>query len=52
MKRKNDLVFMDFITDQEENVYPMIAAGSGHNEMHLSPKAESDEPAPQERELA
>ncbi len=52
MKRKNDLVFMDFITDQEENVYPMIAAGSGHNEMHLSPKAESEEPSPQERELA
>ena len=31
---KNRLVFMDFITDQKENVYPMIAAGKGHHEMH------------------
>ena len=37
LKRKNDLVFMDFITDQSENVYPMIAAGKGQHEMHLSP---------------
>ena len=50
MSRKKDLVFMDFITDQTENVFPMIAAGAGHNEMHLSPKP--DEEAPQERELA
>ncbi len=47
--KRNQLVFMDFITDQSENVYPMIAAGSGHNEMHLSPSAGE---APQERELA
>lgn len=33
---KERLVFMDFITDQTENVYPMIAAGKGHHEMHLS----------------
>jgi acetolactate synthase-1/2/3 large subunit len=33
---KDRLVFMDFITDQTENVYPMIAAGKGHHEMHLS----------------
>ena len=46
---KDELVFLDFITDQAENVYPMIAAGKGHNEMHLSPG--SGEP-PQERELA
>jgi len=32
---KDRLVFMDFITDQEENVYPMVAAGKGHHEMHL-----------------
>lgn len=32
---KDRLVFMDFITDQTENVYPMIAAGKGHHEMHL-----------------
>ena len=50
MSRKKDLVFMDFITDQAENVFPMIAAGAGHNEMHLSPKP--DEEVPQERELA
>ncbi len=43
------LYFMDFITDQTENVYPMIAAGKGHNEMHLSPGL-GDEPV--ERELA
>jgi len=30
------LVFMDFITDQAENVFPMMAAGGGHNEMLLS----------------
>ncbi len=46
---KDRLVFMDFITDQSENVYPMIAAGKGHNEMHLNPG--SGEPI-QERELA
>ncbi len=34
---QNDrLVFLDFITDQTENVYPMIAAGAGHHEMHLA----------------
>ncbi|CAB1276671.1 biosynthetic-type acetolactate synthase large subunit [Candidatus Nitrosacidococcus tergens] len=33
---KDRLVFLDFITDQTENVYPMIAAGKGHHEMHLS----------------
>jgi len=32
------LYFLDFITDQTENVYPMIAAGKGHHEMQLSPK--------------
>ncbi|MDZ7802892.1 acetolactate synthase 3 large subunit [Thiohalophilus sp.] len=37
---KDRLVFMDFITDQTENVYPMIAAGKGHHEMHLSPERE------------
>ncbi len=30
-------VFMDFITDQSENVYPMIEAGKGHHEMRLNP---------------
>ena len=46
---KDRLVFMDFITDQTENVYPMIAAGKGHHEMHLAPGGEQ---APDERELA
>jgi len=35
MKLKDRLVFMDFITDQTENVYPMIPAGGGLNEMIL-----------------
>jgi acetolactate synthase-1/2/3 large subunit len=34
---KDRLVFLDFVTDQTENVYPMIAAGKGHHEMHLAP---------------
>ena len=43
---KKRLVLMDFITDQSENVYPMIAAGKGQHEMHLAPGTETD------RELA
>ena len=35
MKIKDKLVFLDFITDQSENVYPMIPAGAGQNEMIL-----------------
>ena len=35
MAQKDRLVFLDFITDQEENVYPMIPAGAGLNEMIL-----------------
>jgi len=34
-KRKNELVFMDFVTDQAENVYPMIPGGKGLSEMIL-----------------
>jgi len=30
------LVFLDFITDPTENVYPMMLSGKGHNEMLLS----------------
>ena len=33
--KKDKFVFMDFITDQDENVFPMIAAGSGLSEMVL-----------------
>ena len=40
LKLKDRLVFMDFITDQTENVYPMIEAGKAHNQMHLSPDRE------------
>jgi len=35
-KHKDRLVFLDFITDQSENVYPMVKIGQGHNEMYLS----------------
>jgi acetolactate synthase-1/2/3 large subunit len=37
---KDRLVLLDFITDQTENVYPMVAAGKGQHEMHLSPDRE------------
>ena len=37
---KDRLVFMDFQTDQKENVYPMIEAGKGHHEMRLNPARE------------
>jgi len=32
---KDRLVFMDFLTDKLENVYPMMPAGAGQNEMLL-----------------
>ncbi len=35
-KRKSELVFMDFLTDQTENVFPMIPGGKGISEMILS----------------
>ena len=35
LARKDELVFLDFITDKTENVYPMIPAGAGLNEMIL-----------------
>tara|TARA_Y100001935_G_scaffold223408_1_gene198814 strand:+ start:46602 stop:48335 length:1734 start_codon:yes stop_codon:yes gene_type:complete len=43
---KDRFVFLDVVVDPEENVYPMIEAGKGHHEMHLSPHLSS------ERELA
>jgi acetolactate synthase-1/2/3 large subunit len=33
--RKDDAVFLNFMTDKSENVYPMIPAGAGLNEMIL-----------------
>jgi acetolactate synthase-1/2/3 large subunit len=41
-KMKDKLVFLNFITDQAENVYPMIAAGRGQHEMMLSPNKEEE----------
>ncbi|HSG77164.1 MAG TPA: acetolactate synthase 3 catalytic subunit [Burkholderiales bacterium] len=35
-KRKDELVFLDFLTDQAENVYPMVPGGKGITEMILS----------------
>ncbi|MBL4637800.1 MAG: acetolactate synthase 3 large subunit [Proteobacteria bacterium] len=37
---KDRLVFLDIVTDQTENVYPMIAQGKAHNVMHMSPHCE------------
>lgn len=34
--RKKEAVFLDIITDQTENVYPMVAAGKGLSEMVLA----------------
>ena len=34
-KYKDRLVFLDFITDQKENVWPMVKAGKGLTEMLL-----------------
>jgi len=35
-QRKDELVFLDFVTDQAENVYPMVPGGKGITEMILS----------------
>jgi len=35
-QRKNDLVFLDFLIDKTENVYPMVQGGKGLTEMILS----------------
>ncbi|MEY6432616.1 acetolactate synthase 3 large subunit [Thioalkalicoccus limnaeus] len=37
---RDRLVFVDVVVDPTENVYPMIAAGKGQHEMHLSPERE------------
>jgi len=36
LARKDELVFMDFITDQKENVFPMVPGGKGISEMILA----------------
>ena len=45
-KLKDRTVFLDFVIDQTENVYPMIEAGKAHNQMRLAPGTAVD------RELA
>lgn len=35
LKLKKRLVFLDFITDQTENVFPMVPGGKGLSEMIL-----------------
>ena len=42
LSHKNRLVFVDVITDQTENVYPMIVSGKDIHEMHLAPSANED----------
>ena len=37
---KDRCVFMDFMIDPSENVYPMIEAGKGHHEMRMNPARE------------
>ncbi|MGR9108297.1 MAG: thiamine pyrophosphate-dependent enzyme, partial [Gammaproteobacteria bacterium] len=37
LKLRKRTVFLDVITDQTENVYPMVEAGKAHNEMRLPP---------------
>lgn len=37
LKQRDRTVFLDIITDQTENVYPMVEAGKPHNEMRLAP---------------
>jgi len=41
-KLKDRTVFMDFLTDPTENVYPMIEAGKAHHEMRLAPGVSTD----------
>ena len=48
---KDRLVFVDITTDPTVNVYPMIAAGKGHNEMELCPQG-GCQPTSAGRELA
>jgi acetolactate synthase-1/2/3 large subunit len=42
LKLKDRTVFMDFLTDPAENVYPMIEAGKAHNDMRLAPGVSVD----------
>jgi acetolactate synthase-1/2/3 large subunit len=42
---KERLVFLDFLTDQSENVYPMVGNGKGLDEMDLPPHMRNNGPA-------
>lgn len=46
LAQKDRTVFLDFLTDPAENVYPMVEAGKAQNEMRLAPGVDM------ERELA
>ena len=39
---KDRTVFLDFLTDPTENVYPMIEAGKAHHDMRLAPGVSTD----------
>jgi acetolactate synthase-1/2/3 large subunit len=41
-KLKDRTVFLDFLTDPTENVYPMIEAGKAHHDMRLAPGVSTD----------
>jgi acetolactate synthase-1/2/3 large subunit len=41
-KLKDRTVFLDFLTDPTENVYPMIEAGKAQHEMRLAPGVSTD----------
>lgn len=49
---KDRVVFLDVLTDQTENVYPMISAGKAHNQMELSPAQKQRQVQSVDRELA
>ncbi|WP_374347844.1 acetolactate synthase 3 catalytic subunit [Chitinimonas sp.] len=50
MRLKDRLVFMDFITDQSENVFPMVQNGKGLNQMDLPPHMRNLQTSPIARE--
>ncbi|QFY43910.1 acetolactate synthase 3 large subunit [Candidatus Methylospira mobilis] len=42
LELKDRTVFLDFLTDPTENVYPMIEAGKAHHDMRLAPGVDVD----------
>jgi acetolactate synthase-1/2/3 large subunit len=47
---KERLVFLDFLTDQKENVFPMVQNGKGLNQMDLPPHMRSLQHSPVAKE--